>query len=115
MRLALVTWALLVPVAAAVGNAQQRPSCWYAYVTPDSYTIQCANGYWQTVMQDGTVVHGNGILDPNATARGSTIVLDKATGGPSLKGDSMIATPGNPPLEAPHQGTLWGQQPLQTR
>jgi len=101
--------------AAKAQQPAKKPTCWLAYVTPDSHTTQCSNGYWVTQMQDGTQVHGNGIIDPNAGARGSTVGIDAKTGGPSLKGDAMIQGPGNQPLEAPHQGQLWGQQPLQNR
>lgn len=90
--------------------------CWLAFVTPNSHTTQCANGFWITTMEDGTIVSGNGVSDPNARAPGSTIGINPATGGPSLQGDAVVsAPPGQIPMEAPHQAPMWGQQPLQTR
>lgn len=115
MRLALIAGALLVPMAAAVSDAQQRPSCWYAWVAPEAYTVQCQNGFWITYREGVPVAQGNGVLDPNASAKGGGFLIDKTTGGPSLKGDAMISQPSNGPLDAPHQGQLWGQQPLQMR
>lgn len=111
------------PSQTAPSSSQGRPAprivqpyCWLAYVTPDSHTVQCNNGFWQTQMADGSIVQGNGIIDPNARAPGSSIGINPATGGPSLKGDSVVTAPqGQIELEAPHQGPLWGQQPLQTR
>lgn len=88
-----------------------KPYCWNAYVTPDSYTVQCSNGYFTTYLNDGTQVSGNGVIDPNASARGSTIGINPGTGGPT----GAVTAPGNMPMEAPHQAPMWGNYPLQTR
>lgn len=99
----------------AMNDARSQVRCWLAYVAPESYTTQCANGYWITHMADGTVVEGNGISDPNARATGSTLGINPATGGPSLKGDATVLPPAQLPMDAPHQAPMWGNQPLQTR
>ena len=56
------------PVAAQQIKQAVKPACWYAYIAPESYTVQCNNGFWTTYMADGTQVTGNGVIDPNARA-----------------------------------------------
>lgn len=102
------------PAPARPQRHVERPAtveCWNAFVTPESFTIQCNTGYWMTYMADGTVVSGNGITDPNARAGGSTIVINPVTGGPT----GQVTAPSQMPMEAPHQAPMWGQYPLQTR
>ena len=79
-------------------------------MTPESYTVQCSNGYWQTHHADGTVVEGNGVIDPNAGARGSTIGIYNAS-----RPNGQVTGPGNLPEDAPHQAPMWGNYPLQNR
>lgn len=48
----------------------------------EAQTIVCDNGYWITTMPDGSVHHGNGVIDPNARLHGSRINNDPVTGQP---------------------------------
>jgi hypothetical protein len=105
------------PTQPRTAQARQVPTvqtpqgvyCWPVYNGADVQSFQCNTGYWYTVMPDGTVQTGNGMADPGATARGSTIVIDPATGGPSLKGPTVTAPPtGLIPTPAPYQGPMYG-------
>jgi hypothetical protein len=88
---------------------QVQVPCWY--VPQGIYTVfQCANGYFVTYMPDGTVVDGNGMPDPNATAQGSTIVINQGTGGPTgqVTGPTQVI-----PTPAPGQFYYYGFPPPQ--
>ena len=60
-------------------------------------TMACDNGYWHTIMPDGTVITGNGYVDPNAGLPGSRIVIDPSTSLPTgnvIPPEPTVATPG---------------------
>src|SRR5262249_14530625 len=63
-------------------NVQNASACWYV-PNGQATTLQCNTGYWQTIMPDGTVVDGVGVIDPNAGLQGSMIQVNPATGGPT--------------------------------
>lgn len=89
--------------------------CWYVPNGVNS-TIQCANGYWQTITPEGEVYSGNGISDPNASARGSSITIDPSTGGPvtnSNRGPSVTPPTQVLPMLEPHQANQFGFMPRQ--
>ena len=71
-------------------------------------TLYCSNGYWHTTTPDGAVITGNGMDDPNATARGSGIVIDPGTGGITLRGSTVTAPTQELPVPAPFQGPAYG-------
>jgi hypothetical protein len=87
-------------------RAQNNVPCRYV---PNGFavTIVCANGFWQTIMPDGTIEEGNGVFDPNGTVRGSSIPLD---GNGSIRIDRGQVTPPTQiiPTPAPGQGALYG-------
>jgi hypothetical protein len=77
-------------------------------------TIACANGYWQTITPEGEVFSGNGVPDPSATAQGSGIVINPATGGPAVGAGPTVTPPTQQlPLLAPYQAEQYGFQPRQ--
>lgn len=106
---ATLMWALLILAISGIGTptrAQNRVPCWYV---PNGFavTIACANGFWSTIMPDGTVVEGNGTFDPNDNVRGSSIPLD---GNGSIRMDRPQVQPPTQiiPTPAPGQGGLYG-------
>ena len=64
-------------------RAQQRHVAGRRSVTCSSIpngpnvTIACSDGYWRTTTPNGKVYTGTGTFDPNASARGSGIVIDQ--------------------------------------
>jgi hypothetical protein len=93
--------------------AQQRPPCWYVPNGVNT-TTQCANGYWQTITPEGEVYSGNGMPDPSASAQGSTIVINPATGGPSVGAGPTVTPPTQQlPMLAPYEAQTYGFQPRQ--
>jgi hypothetical protein len=77
-------------------------------------TTQCANGYWQTITPEGEVFTGNGPTDPSATARGSSIVINPATGGPFVGAGPTVTPPTQVlPMLEPYQAQQYGFQPRQ--
>ena len=107
LALALVT--LLITSA----YAQQRVPCWYV-PNGSNTTLQCANGYWQTITPEGEVHSGNGMVDPSAGAAGSSIVINPATGGPAVGAGPTVTPPTSQlPMLAPYQAETYGFQPRQ--
>lgn len=108
-----VTQSAPAPVPSRRINAPQNSvPCWEVY-NGANRTIQCANGYWQTVTKDGMVYDGNGTFDPNEGANGSSIVINPATGGPNTGTGPSVQAPnastnGNLPVLAPYQGPMYG-------
>ena len=100
----------LIILIITVTMAQSVP-CW-SVPNGVNNTIQCANGYWQTITPEGEVHSGNGMTDPSAGAAGSTIVINPATGGPS--GGVTPPTQQLPPL-APHEAGRSGFNRASTR
>jgi hypothetical protein len=93
------------------GLAQNAVPCRYV-PNGSNVTISCANGFWQTTTPDGEVFTGNGMPDPSATAQGSGIVINPATGGPSVGAGPTVTPPTQQlPLLAPHQAETYGFQP----
>ena len=77
-------------------------------------TISCANGFWQTITPEGEVITGNGVPDPNASAAGSTIVINPSTGGPAVGAGPTVTPPTQTlPMLAPYQAEQYGFQPRQ--
>lgn len=77
-------------------------------------TYQCANGYWHTTTPEGEVFTGNGMSDPSATAQGSSIVINPATGGPAVGAGPTVTPPTQQlPMLAPYQAQQYGFQPRQ--
>ena len=68
----------LVLVSDARAQVQCRP-------VPNAYafTMVCSNGYWWSVLEDGTVVDGNGAFDRNADMQGSTFEISPLTSKPT--------------------------------
>lgn len=91
----------------------QTVPCWSVPNGVNS-TVQCANGYWQTITPEGETYTGNGVADPSATAQGSSIVINPATGGPAIGAGPTVTPPTQQlPLLAPYQAEQYGFQPRQ--
>jgi hypothetical protein len=97
-----------------VASAKAQPvPCW-SVPNGVNNTIQCANGYWQTITPEGEVHSGNGMSDPSAGAAGSSIVINPATGGPSVGAGPTVTPPTQQlPLLAPYEAGTYGFQPRQ--
>lgn len=104
----------LVLLSTAVHAQKNGVPCW-AVPNGVNSTIQCANGYWQTITPEGEVFDGVGRTDPSATARGSAITIDPATGGPVTNSKSLSVTPPTQvlPMLEPYQAQQYGFQPRQ--
>lgn len=101
----------LIVLAVATVYGQNAVPCRYV-PNGSNVTISCANGFWQTTTPDGEVYTGNGMPDPSASARGSGIVINPATGGPSVGAGPTVTPPTQQlPLLAPHQAESFGFQP----
>lgn len=103
---------LLIILLITATMAQQVP-CW---TVPNGVnaTMQCANGYWQTITPEGEVHSGNGMPDPSAGAAGSSIVINPATGGPAVGAGPTVTPPTQQlPMLAPYQAEQYGFQPRQ--
>ena len=98
---------LIVFTAAAHAQVQCR------YVPNGSnITISCSNGFWRTVTPEGEEFTGNGVPDPSASAAGSTIVINPATGGPAVGAGPTVTPPTQQlPMLAPYQAEQYGFQP----
>lgn len=106
-----------IVLAASDSRSQQKPQnsvpCWYV-PNGSNTTIQCANGYWQTITPDGETYSGNGMADPSASAQGSGIVINPSTGGIDLLHGQTVTPPTqNLPQLAPYQAEAYGFQPRQ--
>jgi hypothetical protein len=109
LALALALVVLIITAA----YAQNAVPCWYV-PNGSNATMQCANGYWQTITPEGEVHSGNGMADPNASAAGSTIVINPATGGPATGAGPTVTPPTQQlPMLAPYQAEQYGFQPRQ--
>jgi len=107
---AILIAVLIWLIAPALG---QTVPCRYV-PNGSNVTISCANGYWQTTTPEGEVITGNGVPDPNASAAGSSIVINPATGGPAVGAGPTVTPPTqNLPLLAPYQAEQFGFQPRQ--
>ena len=103
----------LVVLLVTATMAQNAVPCWYV---PNGInaTMQCANGYWQTITPEGEVHTGNGVGDPSAGAQGSSIVINPATGGPAIGAGPTVTPPTQQlPMLAPYQAEQYGLQPRQ--
>jgi len=90
------------------GHAQITVPCWYV-PNGTNVTMQCSNGYWHTITAEGMVYTGNGTVDPSAAARGSSIIINPATGGPFVGAGPTVEAPDQVlPMLAPHQSQLYG-------
>jgi hypothetical protein len=106
-------WTVLVCglIVLVITLAWAEVPCWHV-PNGSNVTIQCANGFWQTITPDGEVFTGNGMPDPNATAQGSGIVINPGTGGPQVgPGGGVTAPQGQLPMLAPYQAEQYGFQP----
>jgi hypothetical protein len=109
IALALALVVLLITAA----YAQNAVPCW-SVPNGVNNTIQCANGYWQTITPEGEVHSGNGVGDPSAGAQGSTIVINPSTGGPAIGAGPTVTPPTQQlPMLAPYQAEQYGFQPRQ--
>lgn len=111
-RSMLVLVALLAGVTTAWSQNNRVP-CW---PVPNGVnnTIQCANGYWHTITPEGEEFSGNGTTDPSANARGSSIVINPATGGPFVGAGPTVVPPTQVlPMLEPYQAGQYGFQPRQ--
>lgn len=94
-------------------RAQKAVPCW-AVPNGVNSTVQCANGYWITTTPEGETFTGNGMTDPSASAAGSTIVINPATGGPYVGAGATVTPPTQVlPMLEPHQAGAYGFQPRQ--
>lgn len=106
--------------ARATAKAAQAPAggqvlvpCWYV-PNGAAITLQCANGFWQTIMPDGLVVTGHGMPDPNEAVRGSGLVINPGTGGPYIGNGPTVTPPTQVvPTPAPGQASQYGLPPLE--
>lgn len=108
-----VALALALLLLLVTSTMAQSVPCWYV---PNGIntTLQCANGYWQTITPEGTVYSGNGMSDPSAGAQGSGIVINPATGGPSVGAGPTVTPPTQQlPTLAPYEAQTYGFQPRQ--
>jgi hypothetical protein len=106
-----------VPLGALMGlllaaeplPAQNRVPCW---TVPNgaAFTTQCANGWFMSLMPDGTVVEGV-LTDPTATNPGSTIPMDDK--GNVINRGAVQAPPPNQNNAAPGSWYYYGGQPPQ--
>lgn len=121
MKFKWIVIGLAVGVALAIvdARAQSPPRgqngvpCW-SVPNGSNTTIQCANGYWYTTTPDGETFTGNGMVDPSATAQGSGIVINPATGGIDIiHGQTVTPPTQNLPQLAPYQAEAYGFQPRQ--
>jgi hypothetical protein len=107
------TVAFFAIVLTCVVFAQNAVPCRYI-PNGSNVTIACANGYWQTTTPDGEVITGNGTFDPTDSARGSSIVINPATGGPAIGAGPTVTPPTQQlPMLAPYQAEQYGFQPRQ--
>jgi hypothetical protein len=104
---------LAIVLLGTSAHAQNVVPCWYVPNGVNN-TVQCANGYWQTITPEGDIFMGNGISDPNATAQGSGIVINPATGGPFVGAGTTVTPPTQVlPMLEPYQAQQYGFQPRQ--
>jgi hypothetical protein len=111
MRLYLI--AAMLTFLCMAAHAQSNVPCWEV---PNGLnrTMQCANGYWQTVTPEGEVFHGNGRSDPSAIAMGSGIIINPATGGPFIGAGPTVTPPTQVlPMLEPYQAGQYGFMPRQ--
>lgn len=87
--------------------AKAQTTCW-AVPNGVNNTIQCANGFWRTITPEGDEFTGNGNTDPNATAAGSTIVMNAPKLGPQVTPPTQVL-----PMLEPYQAQQYGFQPRQ--
>ena len=108
-----MTRTLALALGMALGGApglvqgQAGVPCWYV-PNGANVTLQCANGFWHTTTPEGEVYTGNGVEDPNASVRGSGIVIDPGTGGITLRGQTVTAPTQVTPTLAPGQAGQYG-------
>lgn len=103
---------LALVVLVTTASHAQVP-CWYVPNGVNA-TMQCANGYWQTITPEGETYTGNGVADPSAAAQGSSIVINPGTGGPAVGAGPTVTPPTQQlPLLAPYQAEQYGLQPRQ--
>lgn len=99
----------------AVPASAQTVPCWPVPNGVNS-TVQCANGFWITTTPEGETFTGNGMSDPSASARGSSIGIDPSTGGPvtnANRGPSVTPPTQVLPMLEPHQANSYGFMPRQ--
>jgi hypothetical protein len=109
----LIALALSIVVLVITATMAQQVPCW-SVPNGVNNTIQCANGYWQTITPEGEVHSGNGVGDPSAGAQGSTIVINPSTGGPAVGAGPTVTPPTQQlPMLAPYQAEQYGFQPRQ--
>ena len=105
--------ALALVVLLITATMAQSVPCW-SVPNGVNNTIQCANGFWQTITPEGEVHSGNGMPDPSAGAQGSAIVINPATGGPAVGAGPTVTPPTQQlPMLAPYQAEQYGFQPRQ--
>jgi hypothetical protein len=112
-RLIVTAMVGLLALPAQAENQRRQVPCWPVPNGVNS-TVQCANGYWQTITPEGEVFTGNGRTDPSASAQGSGIVINPATGGPFVGAGPTVTPPTQVlPMLEPYQGQAYGFQPRQ--
>jgi hypothetical protein len=114
MRITLTLFAISL-LGVAIGQVKAQTPCWEV---PNGLnrTMQCANGYWQTVTPEGAVFTGNGQTDPSASAIGSNLVINPATGGPNINpvlGPTVTPPTQVLPMLEPYQAGTYGFTPRQ--
>jgi hypothetical protein len=105
-----------IVVAANSARAQQPQNAVQCWAVPNGVnsTVRCANGYWITTTPEGETFTGNGMSDPSASASGSTIVINPATGGPYVGAGTTVVPPTQVlPMLEPYQAQQYGFQPRQ--
>ena len=109
---AIIIGLILGAVLHGAAKAQNVP-CW-AVPNGVNSTVQCQNGFWITTTPEGETFTGNGMTDPSASASGSTIVINPATGGPYVGAGTTVTPPTQVlPMLEPHQAQSYGFQPRQ--
>ena len=109
---AILGYALMLNYCSGI-SAQQRgraPNSVPCWTVPNgaAFTTQCANGWFMSLMPDGTVVEGV-MTDPHATNPGSTIPMDDK--GNIINRGAVQASPPNQSNAAPGQWYYYGGRP----
>lgn len=92
-------------VRAASPAIAAQTNCW-PIPNGMAFTIVCANGFWSSVMPDGTIEQGNGMYDPSASNPGSSIPLGQQKG--VIDQGAVTPPPPNQRNPAPGQWYYYG-------
>lgn len=114
MKYRWIVLGLAVGVGLAIADARaQTVQCHYV-PNGSNNTIACDNGFWRTITPDGDEFTGMGSGDPSASAQGSGIVINPATGGIDITHGQTVTPPTQVlPQLAPYQAQQYGFTPRQ--